>query len=332
MKAFKHPLASAALLSSLPFAISANAEENASAGFQHQVSYYNIDNTLSLQGSDIVGYRYYFEQVDDSTIPVLLVEQLAQTGFVNANWVTGSGADIFAVSGEAYLTDDWYLGGQVSYFDMKSLFDSVDLDTYSFEIWGGYDFSKYTSVSTSVFYSKDDERVSSSASASDYLGVVFFDPGFYNTLERFAGVPPVAVHFRSTNDTRALETESYIVRLDATHYLKLSDNQGVNFKGVYSYYDVRNVSELSIPISSGGGRSINYHHFDLAADWFITPNWSIGATYNYLDTSGRDSLDSWRAQTAYQYRFDNGVYLGIEYLYNFETETDLFYLNAGWRF
>ncbi|QDP01474.1 hypothetical protein [Thalassotalea sp. PS06] len=336
MKTFKHALAPVALLSSLPLAISANAEESTSSSFQHQLSYHNVSSGFSSlfesDNTQVINYRYYFDQVSTETVPVALVNQLAKKSYINGSWMDKLSDKYSGLSGEYIIDDNWFIGGQLSYFDTKDHWNGQEAGALSYRINGGYYFGDYTKINVAVDYLEDDDRSSEAGAEGEYLRTILLAPGG-PYRERLRGLSGIASNSLSLADTLYFESgksKSYIYSVEASHYLKLSEQQGINFSGMFRYYDITSQSvervfgELEF--------SSSHDEFGVSADWFITQRWHLGVGYHTIEIGDYDRFEDYLLQTGYHYQFSNGIYLGADYVYDIEHSHELIYLNVGWRF
>ncbi|TLU61307.1 hypothetical protein FE810_14955 [Thalassotalea litorea] len=319
---------------------SALSEERVSS--QHNVYQHHIEYSIGVdsgsQMDQALSYRFYVDDVEENG-PVVLANELAQTSYIQAGFIRQEldyfswrdpKNDTYTVSGEWVFEQNWFIGGQYSYFDLEN----HNVGGYQFS--AGYYLTDTTRFSVSYDYADDDgyqqsffygEQPEESASIGEWLMYYPYPIYAANFLASNRVPGSIQVGLILENDAAKGSVESSIITLGASHYLPLAENQGLYFSGFYKKYDIETTGNAQLQQYLG----FSADEILLTADWFITDRWNIGAKYNRIDFDVIDESE-YSAYTSYTYEFSNGLYIGADYHHFFEVSGDLFNLNLGWRF
>ncbi len=298
-------------------ATSANATDkiDSSNTFQHEANVTFGSHTDDLDnGLWSIDYRYYFKPVDVEKGPYALSGFLAQTSNIGAQYAQVSTFDdsvSYSIDGRYVLESNWFVGANYSKVDLDSE-DSLIITLADDMSEYGFSFGYYFNDTSEVLFAY---QTSSSSGGYSYESPYYI----YNSSSEY---------------------DSKIYSVQAHSFIPLESFTGIDLQANWSYID-SDSQDVNTTIDGSESRTYqNNYQVDtnivaVAADWYITKSWSVGAnylwsqydmeskytapdainTYNYDDSNSSYSLSTaywWQISQSFAAKFSAAKQFGLD--------------------
>ncbi|MCL1042566.1 porin family protein [Shewanella marisflavi] len=260
--------------------------------FQHEANVsFGTDTDNFEDGLWNLDYRFYFEPVKNNNAPHALAGFLAQSSYLGGMYAQTNAYDDtvrYSVDGRYVMASNWFIGANYLYLNVDSsefLSSPIDEDETGYGINLGYYFNDSSEVA--IYYQYQGNSDSWNLSTAEVI-----------TFDKDSDL--YGAHIRS--------------------YFPLQSTTGLDFKAQIEYGQLETSNTISSQLEVAG-----YHNdttqVSLSADWYITPAWSVGAGYTWLNSDAKiqwltpdngintntfeDSINLFSLSTQYWWQFSN---------------------------
>ncbi|WP_299011707.1 hypothetical protein [uncultured Shewanella sp.] len=258
---------------------------------ESQIDYISSSEDFS-NGKWALQYRYFQEAVNQETVPYALSGFLAQTSNIGGQYV-GFGDDDtrYDIDGTYVFDSKWFIGLGYQKTDINDASHLALINRYNTL---GTD-SKTYAITGGYYLNKSTEI---------YLAYQYNDGEQSST----------AYHTDMTG---------HYYRLGLRTLVPMTVTEGIYIDASYQYAD----TELQYSGAYTGKTTQNSNNFNLTADWYFTPSWSVGGYY-HTDDSNSDN-DDYGIGTAYFLRLNDVLSARINVVKQFEPDLDGVYGNLS---